>query len=194
MFKNNDKTFYMLRKFVNVCYFVLMCLAVLAGIIMMASSFYTYSRGGYSYTAVEWGLFIGGILTMLLGPVVLQCGWLLTDIAFNMVFDVKIIRNAISGEELPKLPAPLFTKKKEENGNYAGAYEKLKMYKSLCDEGILTVLEYDELKRELLNKNTIEKKDFESDIDKVKKLKTYVDEKVLTEEEFAIEKSKILKK
>ena len=129
MFKVNDRTFYMLRKFVNVLNFVLMCVAVLAGIIMMASSFYTYESGRYSYTAVEWSLFISGILTMLLGPVVLQFGWLLTDIVFNMVFDVKIIRNAISGEEMPKLPAPLFSKKKDSKGSYADAYEKLKMYK-----------------------------------------------------------------
>ena len=194
MFKVNDRTFYMLRKFVNVLYFVFMCVAVLAGIIMMASSFYTYESGRYSYTAVEWGLFIGGILTMFLGPVLLQFGWLLTDVAFNMVFDVKIIRNAICGEEMPELPILTFAKKKEYKDTYIGSYEKLKMYKSLCDEGILTTAEYDELKRELLNKNSIEKKSFESDIDKVKKLKAYVDEKVLTEEEFAIEKSKILKK
>lgn len=194
MFKRNDKTFYMLRRFVNVLYLVLMCVAVLAGIIMMASSFYTYEVAYYSYTAVRWGTFIIGILTMFLGPVILQFGWLLTDVAFNMVFDVKIIRNAISGEEMPKLPTLTFAKKKEGKDNYVNSYEKLKMYKSLCDEGILTTGEYEELKRDLLNKNSIEKKSFESDIDKVKKLKAYVDENVLTEEEFAIEKSKILKK
>ena len=162
----------------------------------MASAFYTYTtKTGYTYTEVEWGTFIIGLVIMLLGPVFLQFGWVIADAIFNIIFDVKIIRNGVCGASLPELPAPLFAgKKKAKSENVVDAYEKLKMYKALCDDEVLTKQEYDQLKKELLNKSVGANKDFESDIDKVKKLKVYVDENVLTEEEFAAEKSKILNK
>lgn len=196
MFKTNDKSFYIIRKFINWALFILMCIAVIAGIIMMSSSFYTVTpKYGSSYVDMDAILFFSGLLTMLLGPVILQFNWLLIDAFFNFLFDVKIIRNATSGAPIPELPAPiLFRKKKESDNVVVDAYEKLKMYKALCDEGVLTEAEFNDIKRDLLNKNVAEKQSFESDIDKVKKLKVYLDEKVLTEQEFVAEKSKILKK
>ena len=195
MFKTNDKSFYIIRKFINWVLFILMCIAVIAGIIMMSSSFYTVTKYGSTYVNMDEILFFSGLLTMLLGPVYLQFNWLFIDTFFNLLFDVKIIRNATCGASIPELPAPiLFRKKKESDNVVVDAYEKLKMYKALCDEGVLTEAEFNDIKRDLLNKNVAEKQSFESDIDKVKKLKVYLDEKVLTEQEFVAEKSKILKK
>ena len=194
MFKSNDKSFFMIRKIVNVMYFILMCAAVVTGIVLMASSVYSYTQSGRTYTYLDWTMFIFGIVTMILGPVLLQLFWLISDAVFNIVFDVKIIRNATCGVEMPKLPAPLFARKNKCKEVGVDVYEKLKMYKNLCDEGVLSAAEYEEIKKDLLNKNAADNQSFSSDIEKVRKLKAYVDEVVLTSEEFATEKSKILKK
>lgn len=164
MFKSNDKSFYMIRKFINVVFFVLMCIAFLSGIIMMASSFYLVNRYNASYIDCDIGMLFAGIGTMLLGPVVLQFFWLITDVCFNIVFDVKIIRNAVCRAEIPTLPKLLFNKKKRNNENYVDAYEKLKMYKELCEEGVLSETEYNDIKKDLLNKNIGENNTFVSEI------------------------------
>ncbi len=190
MFKSNDKSFFMIRKIVNVVYFILMCVAVVAGIVMMASAKETGTYYGDSYTYINWGILIAGLLTMLVGPILLQLGWIVTDAIFNTIMDVKIIRNATLGAEIPELPAPLFAKKHEKN-NSINVYEKLKAYKNLCSEGFITQEEYETIKKDILKKTD---SGLESNIDKIKKLKVYLDEGLLTEEEFEKEKSKILKK
>ena len=190
MFKSNDKSFFMIRKIVNVVYFVLMCITVIAGIVMMASSSQTYTEYGYTYSYIDWGIIIAGLSIMLLGPILIQLGWIVTDAIFNIIMDVKIIRNATLGAEIPELPAPLFAKKRDKN-NSVNVYEKLKTYKELCDESAITQEEYEGIKNDLLKKSD---NGFEGDIDKIKKLKRYLDEGLLTNDEFVAEKSKILKK
>ncbi len=188
MFKSNDKSFFMIRKIVNVVYFVLMCVAVVAGIVMMASAKETSTY--YAYTYINWGILIAGLLTMLVGPILLLLGWIVTDVIFNTIMDVKIIRNATLGAEIPELPAPLFAKRREKN-NTVNVYEKLKAYKDLCNEGFITQEEYETIKKDILKKTD---SGLERSIDKIKKLKVYLDEGLLTNEEFEAEKSKILKK
>ena len=187
MFKSNDKSFFMIRKVVNVVYFILMCASVVAGIVMMASSTYTDK---YGYVYIDWGIVIAGLLIMLVGPILIQFGWIVTDAIFNIIMDVKIIRNATLGAEVPELPAPLFAKKRDKN-NSVNVYEKLKTYKDLCDESAITQEEYEGIKNDLLKKSD---NGFEDDITKIKKLKCYLDEGLLTNDEFVAEKSKILKK
>lgn len=197
MFKNNDKSFFMVRKFVNVLFFVLMCVAVIVGIVFIATSTYMYEEFGYSYTQIDFVKVIVGIAIMTLGPVVIQCFWLLSDYAFNKVLDIKIIRNAVCGASVPEMPAPLFHGKKKvsiESKSF-DVYEKLKTYSDLLKEGVLTEQEYEGIKNELLDKNATktENEGFELNIEKIKKLKTYLDEGVLTEDEFISEKGKIIK-
>ena len=197
MFKNTDKSFYLVRKILNVVYFVLMIASVITGIILISCSVKTFTDYSGTYAYVDFGLLISGILTMLLGPVAWQFDWLITDMIFNIILDVKNIRNASYGLPAEELPAPLFMKKLKNRGantNDLPDYEKLKEYKALLDDKIISQEEFDEIKEKLIGKK--EKKNTSKDdkISKVRELKNYLDEKIITEEEFNEEKSKILKK
>lgn len=197
MFKKSDKSLYLIRKIVNVVIFVFMCISVIAGLVLIAISFNkSVDQYGNSFTWFNFGTFFGGLLAILLGPVLLQLVWLACDLKFNTLLDIKNIRNAQYGMSAVEFPAPLFLNKcnKSSNNNVLDVYEKLKKYKALLDENALTIEEYEQIKNELLGTNKSEDKSIENDIDKVKRLKKYVDDKVLTEEEFVAEKSKILKK
>lgn len=198
MFKNNDKSFLMVRKFVNVLCFALMCVAVIVGIIFIATSTYMYESFGYSYTGIDFAKVMCGVAFMTLGPVIIQCLWLLSDYAFNKVLDIKIIRNAICGASIPEMPAALFHGKKKASVECKSfdVFEQLKTYRSLLKEGILNEQEYEEIKNELLGNNVTktENEGFELNIEKIKKLKTYLDEGVLSEDEFVSEKGKIINK
>lgn len=190
MFEKNDKSLYLVRRILDVAIFVLMCVSVLAGIVLIATSFRSDNYGTY----IIFGSLIGGVLSILLGPVLLQLVWLAIDIRFNSLLDVKIIRNAQFGNGKTEFFRPLFSKKRncDLTCEY-DAYEKLKKFKALLDEEVISADEYESIKKELLGKNectcTVEE-----DISKVKTLKTYVDDKILTEEEFKAEKAKILNK
>ena len=193
MFNKNDKSLYLVRKIVNILLFVLMCVSVIAGIVLIAMSFYTYKEEIF----VNFITLISGVCTMILGPVLLQLVYLVADIGFNALLDVKIIRNAQFGIDVPEFSAPLFFTNKKENvmgTNTLDVYEKLKKYKALFDESVITIDEYENIKNGLLQKNIQTVETIDDDISKVKRLKTLADEKVLSEEEFALEKSKILKK
>ncbi len=174
-----------------------MCISLIAGIVLICTSFNKVQVADYGYmTVINFGTLIGGILTILFGPILLQLVWLGCDLKFNTLLDIKNIRNAQYGMPAVEFPAPLFLNKsnKINDNNVLDVYEKLKRYKALLDENALTVEEYEQIKNELLGNNKSADKSIENDIDKVKRLKQYVDDKVLTEEEFVAEKSKILKK
>lgn len=195
MFERNDKSLNLVRKIINVTLFVLMCVSVIAGVVLIAMSFQVekYSEE----MIINFGTLIGGILAIILGPILLQIVWLVFDMKLNSILDVKIIRNAQYGLPAGELKAPLFFnrgKSKEIGVEVTDAYEKLRKYKALCDESVITVDEFEQIKCELLNKNVEKEYSIDEDIEKVKKLKSYVDDKIITEEEFAKEKSKILKK
>ncbi len=193
MFNKNDKSLYLVRKIVNVLLFVLMCVSVIAGIVLIAVSFYTYNDELF----VNFITLISGICVMILGPVLLQLVYLVADIGFNALLDVKIIRNAQFGIAVPEFSAPLFLKKNKDvidARNALDVYEKLKKYKTLYDESVITSDEYENIKNGLLQNNTQPVETIDDDISKMKRLKTLADEKVLSEEEFMQEKSKILKK
>ena len=173
-----------------------MCVCAIAGIIMMASSNKIASYDGNTFSYFNFANFFIGLVLFLLGPVIFQLVWLGLDVKFNALLDVKNIRNA--GYSLPaeEFPAPLFFNKKakDTDKNNLEAYEKLKKYKLLYDEKVLTDEEYENIKNEILGKNQGNKEALDKDIDKVKKLKAYVDDKIISEEEFVAEKSKIFKK
>ncbi len=196
MFNKNDKTLYLLKKIVNVTLFIIMCLCVICGIIIMASSFpVAYSKSGYRYVSFNAIAFFIGLVTLVGGPIFTQLVYLLLDVAFNFCLDVKIIRNAQFGLEVPSMPNPLFHKNCNNQKEITGfkMYETLKQYKTLVDQEIITEVEFEELKAKILNKNHHEANSLNININKVKKLKTFADEKIITEEEFASEKAKILK-
>ena len=114
--------------------------------------------------------------------------------AFNFALDVKLIRNAQYGKAgLQELPAPLFRKgtKHKEEDKYEG-YKKLKEYKELLDEAVITEEEYAQIKAEFIISD--EKKSDSAIISQVKELKKLVDENIITEQEFSNEKNKILKR
>lgn len=195
MFKNNDKSLFLLRKIVNVALFISMCLCVIAGVVMISLCKTIVGSTQYIREYVNTGMIIGGVLTMILGPIICQIVWLLVDLKFNAILDVKLIRNScynINGEQ--SLSYLFFKNKKSTVVDSISIFEKLKQYKELYDANILTEAEYEQIKAELLNKNICENTKFSNAIKEVKKLKTYVDEKILTEEEFSVEKAKILKK
>ncbi|MBR5192429.1 MAG: SHOCT domain-containing protein [Clostridia bacterium] len=171
-----------------------MCLTVLTGIILFSVSFTTNSWGEF---IVNYGTLFGGIGSILLGPIVIQLLWLSSDIFFNFILDVKNIKNAQLGLPTSELSPPLFHKNCQKSvgiDNVYSVFEKIKKFKLLLDEGIITEEEYVEIKNELLNKKEKVGSKFDKDIVKIKQLKTYVDEKILSKEEFDDEKNKILKK
>lgn len=191
MFERNDKSLKLVRKIVNVVLFVLMCVSVIVGIALISSAFNTTGK------IVNFVTLIIGICTMILGPIILQLVWLNYDIKFNALLDLKIIRNAQFHLPAGELKAPLFFDKIKNKGNdikIADVYEELRKYKSLCDESVITVDEFEQIKGALLNKNAEKECSIDEDIAMVKRLKSYVDDNIITEEEFAKEKSKILKK
>ena len=191
MFKKNDKSFNMIVKITNVVIFVLMCVSVIAGIVMTAAAF---RSDKYGDLFINFGMLFGGLATIVLAPILLQLVWLAFDMAFNFALDVKLIRNAGCGQAgLQELPAPLFrkTSKKQEEGKYE-IYKKLKEYKELLDEAVITEDEYAQIKAEFIVSD--EKKTDSAIISQVKELKKLVDENIITEQEFSNEKNKILKK
>lgn len=191
MFKKNDKSFNMIVKITNVVLFVLMCVSVLIGIVMIALSF---KADDFYGIYVNFGTLFGGIAAIILGPILIQFIWLLFDMAFNAILDVKLIRNAEYKNQTSaqELPAPIFRKgTKEKEGDKYEAYKKLKEYKELLDETVITKDEYDLIKAELMS--SVEEKT-DSTINQVKELKKLADEKIITEQEFVNEKAKILKK
>lgn len=202
MFEKSDKSLYLLRKITNVAIFVYMFVIVILGIVLICTSFYeVYVPGSgfskaYYKTEVNVGTLIGGILSILLGPILMQLIWLGCDLKFNSLLDIKNIRNAQYGMPAVEFPAPLFFNKrnKKSDKNVLGVYEELKRYKALLDENALTIEEYEQIKSKLLLNNKGADENIENDIDKVKRLKQYFDDELLTEEEFIAEKSKILKK
>lgn len=191
MFKKNDKSFNMIVKITNVVIFVLMCVSVIAGIVMTAAAF---RSDEYGDLFINFGMLFGGLATIVVGPILLQLVWLAFDMAFNFALDVKLIRNAQCGQvALQELPAPVFRKnsKKQENDKYE-TYKKLKEYKELLDEAVITEDEYAKIKAEFIVSD--EKKTDSAIISQVKELKKLVDENIITEQEFSNEKNKILKK
>lgn len=197
MFETNDKSLNLLRKIVNVAIFVAMCVCVIIGIVLIAMSFSMVEYSGYmgKYLSINPIALVSGVCTLLLGPVVCQIVWLLTDVYFNTLFDIKLIRNAQCASELnlQKLPAPLFRKSvKESEINSLDVYKKLKDYRILVEENVITEDEFTQIKSNLMANSRESATD--STISKAKELKKLADQKIITEEEFASEKSKILKK
>ncbi len=194
MFNRNDKSFFILRKIINVAIIIFMCVCVIAGIIFMALAFGEDAAGRSKFIAVN---FIIGIVLLLLGPIICQLIWLVSDMKYNSRLDVKIIRNAQFGLAAPELPyINIFNRNKDKlvvQGEMA-TYDILKKYKVLVDEDIISQEEFEEIKSQLLNKDVAVSKQVENTIDKIKKLKSYADEKIISTEEFEKEKSKILKK
>ncbi len=188
MFNKNDKSLYILRTIINVITIILIGVCVVMGIVLMAMSI-----DGYKFYEE---LFITGIVVLLVGPIVVQLIWLVFDMKYQAILDVKIIRNAQFGLEAPELPTISFKKngKKEAVKSDMEIYDILKKYKNLLEEKIISQAEFDEIKSQLLNKTVANNTKVETTIDKIKKLKTYADENVITTEEFAEEKSKLLKK
>jgi hypothetical protein len=212
MFKQNDRTYTWIRKTVNVLTIVLMVVCLIAGIIVMASCNETRSItvptndwGGTTTEQISYfntGKFFVGLLVFLLGPVVVNLLWLVADFGLNTLLDIKIIRNAVSGEsveEVAKLckPIVIFKRKKEQKcvDKYENVLDKLLTYKKLLDENAITQEEYDSIKSKLMpaeTENTTEKNEAKvfATIEKLKKL---TDEGVISEEEFSNEKAKLLK-
>ncbi len=195
MFNKSDKSLYLVRKIVNVSLFVMMCLSVLGGIVLIAMSFPVYE--GYGLWINFFTLF-GGIGAIVVGPILLQLVYLVFDIKFNALLDVKNIRNTGYGLPAEQFDGPLFFNKcKSKNAcsiqNRIDAYDKIKQYKNLFDEGVITEREFNDIKSELLGNSFAQAKQFDGNVNKLKSLKGFVDEGILTEDEFTQEKSKILK-
>ncbi len=194
MFTKNDKSLFLIRKIINVVTIIVMCICVIAGIVLIALSFGENAKGASVFYV---GTFISGICTLILGPIFTQFTWLLLDMKFNSILDLKIIRNAQFGLAAPELPCLCMVKRCKGQTLVHGdmsTYDILKEYKTLVDEEVITKDEFDEIKSQLLNKEISKENQVESTIDKIKKLKSYLDEEVISAEEFEKEKSKILKK
>ncbi len=190
MFKKNDKSLFIVRKVVNVAIFVLMCACVICGIAVIASAI-----SGPSYYLVA--NIIIGVVVLLGGPIFLQILWLIIDVKFNALVDIKLIRNATYNQEEVLLPAPLFHKNKKEEDvitNGMEVYEKIKKYKLLLDEKIITTEEFEDIKSRLLLKPATVESCIDSSIKKVKVLKSYADDNIISAKEFEEEKAKLLKK
>ena len=202
MFKKNDKSMFLLRKIVNVTLFVLMCVCVVGGIILMASA--KTVETGYDYlgapiTQSYFNVigFIGGFVVFALGPVLLQLVWLVFDMKFNSCLDVKLVRNALFNQGEVFQPAPLFHKFKNEEcvlNNGMEVYENIKKYKILFDEEAITADEFEDIKKRLLAKDSAAGSQINSSIEKVKMLKSYADSDIISQEEYAQEKAKLLNK
>ena len=200
MFKNNDKSFNLCRKISNIVLFVLMCLSVAVGIFLIILSAtinpYRYDVQRYisSMYALKSTYLTIGLIVLILGPIFFQLIWLGLDLLFNFMLDVKLMRNVICKDqsEIQELPV-LFKKssKNEKKLDNSVKYEKLREYKMLVEEGVITEEEYIQIKQDLIPTSS---KATDNVISKAKELKKLADEKVITEEEFANEKSKILKK
>ena len=198
MFKQNDRSYTWIRKIVNVLTIVLMFACLIAGVVMMASSQQSYWGGTY----FDFGIFFGGLAIFFIGPIVINFLWLFVDCFFNTILDIKIIRNAVSGEnveEVAKLSKPIVPYKEKKDVKVISTYEllldKLLAYKKLLDEGAISQTEYDAIKAKLMPDYT---KDAELNSDEkvfatIEKLKKLTDDGVITEEEFAKEKAKLLK-
>ena len=191
MFKNNDKSFNLIRKITNVAIFVAMCVCVVMGIVLIAMSFPTVDYGYGAELIINPITLLSGIFTLLLGPVVCQLIWLALDLYFNALLDIKLIRNELCKEEaMQELPV-LFKKMNRENDvDNVSIYKKLREYRALVEESVITEDEFAQIKTSLMSNA---KTETDSVISKAKELKKLADEKVITEQEFANEKSKILK-
>ena len=190
MFKSNDKSFKIVRCITNITLLVTAIAGVIAGIVMMATSF------DKSFDVVE---FIIGICLFLLSPVAVGLIWIFADLKFTSIVDVKLIRNAGYGYRDDSLlnniaPFKLKSKKRKTTDKYENSLDNLITYKKMVDDGILTEEEFVTIKTEIIGKEdkttTYGKESFET----IVKLKKLCDAEVISKEEFANEKSKILSK
>ncbi len=159
MFKKNDKTFILLRKIVNIALFVMMVASVITGVVLMLTSFQQVGNYYNSRIVFNEVTFFTGLGITVAGPVVCQLIWLLTDVAFNAMLDVKIIRDVTCGNEpsIKQLPYLFRTNANEDAGQSVGAdlsknkqYSELLKYKELYDQGAITESEYTFFKQQLM--------------------------------------------
>ncbi|MBR1983784.1 MAG: SHOCT domain-containing protein, partial [Clostridia bacterium] len=187
---SNDKSFKIVRCISNVALLVATIAGMIAGIIMMATSF------DKSFDVVE---FIIGICLFLLSPVVIGLVWTFIDLKFTCIVDVKLIRNANYGYRDDKLlnnfaPFKFKGKKCKTTDKYENSLDKLVTYKKMVDEGILTAEEFVSIKNEIIGKEEKSTSCDKESFDTIIKLKKLCDSEVISKEEFATEKSKILSK
>ena len=190
MFKSNDKSFKIVRCISNVTLLIAAVAGMIAGIVMMATSF------DKSFDAIEFTI---GICLFLLSPVAVALIWIFIDLMFTCIVDVKLIRNAGYNYRDDKLlnnfaPFKFKGKKCKTTDKYENSLDKLVAYKKMVDEGILTEEEFISIKTEIIGKEEKSTSCDKESFDTIIKLKKLCDSEVISKEEFANEKSKILSK
>lgn len=160
MFKKNDKTFILLRKIVNIALFVMMVASVISGVVLMLMSFQQVSSYYGPRMVFSPISFFTGLGVTIVGPVFFQFIWLLTDVGFNAMLDVKIIRDVTCGNEpsVTRLPYLFRINASEDASQSVGAdfsknkqYSELLKYKELYDQGAITESEYTFFKQQLMS-------------------------------------------
>lgn len=118
MFKKNDKILFFWEKFVKIISIFLIIGSFLAGMIILIVDSYYY--------------LLLGLLLMLLGPFVLTMNWLLFNLIFSFLWDIKFIRN-----KLYKITESI------EEKNATVHSSRVQQLTQLLTDGIITPEEFD---------------------------------------------------
>lgn len=118
MFKTNDKILFFWEKFVKIISIFLIIGSFLAGMILLIIDSY-------------YNLLLG-LLLMLLGPFVLTMNWLLFNLIFSFLRDIKLIRNKLykTTESVEKKTATVLS-------------SRVQQLTQLLNDGIITQEEFD---------------------------------------------------
>ncbi len=90
MFKENDKSFKLLKKIMQVVYVIETLACIIIGIVILQNS---------SKSAIKEVMNTVGVCITFLGPLVVRFFWLINDVFLNLILDIKLIRNAVYENE-----------------------------------------------------------------------------------------------
>ena len=171
MYKDNDRSFLLIRKIVAIIIIVFAVAMAISGIVLMILAFDKVSKGyGGTVTVFYPEFFFPGLGTLLLAPGVGYLGLLWYDFLFNIILDIKIIRDSVSENKtgLKTLP-PLFEKvarvsscQQQTPVEKISPKEEFAKYKEKYERGEITIEQFNYYKQKFLlsvtSKNTPAKK------------------------------------
>lgn len=84
--------------------------AIAAGIVLcVLSTKEVPTTNGYRTTTervTDVGMVVGGILTMILGPIVIALSWYVFRLVFKLIYDVSVLRDNLCPEEQEEQEKP----------------------------------------------------------------------------------------
>ncbi len=142
MFKNHDKNLELVKKITKYLFIVADALLSLSLLIW-----------GIMLCCQSWTIAIG-ILMIIIGIPVINAvyfyTWMLNNLMFDNMYDIKLIRNKLYGADNATLGLPIAAPSVKEQVAGVDTFAEIKKIKELLDAGIITEEEFAEMKKKFL--------------------------------------------